>query len=32
MKNRILVWDIPTRVFHWSLALSFACAVAVADS
>ena len=23
MKNRILVWDWPTRVFHWSLALSF---------
>ena len=24
MLQRILVWDVPTRVFHWSLALSFA--------
>ncbi|WP_020393726.1 cytochrome b/b6 domain-containing protein [Thiolinea disciformis] len=23
MLQRILVWDLPTRVFHWSLALSF---------
>ena len=23
MSQRILVWDLPTRVFHWSLALSF---------
>jgi len=23
-KTRILVWDVPTRVFHWLLALSFA--------
>jgi cytochrome b len=32
MKNRILVWDIPTRVFHWSLALSFAGAWLTAES
>ena len=24
MSQRSLVWDVPTRVFHWSLALSFA--------
>lgn len=24
MSQRILIWDIPTRVFHWALALSFA--------
>jgi cytochrome b len=24
MLQRILVWDVPTRVFHWTLALSFA--------
>jgi two-component system OmpR family response regulator/two-component system response regulator QseB len=24
MKSKILVWDLPTRLFHWSLALSFA--------
>jgi cytochrome b len=23
MKQRLPVWDLPTRVFHWSLALSF---------
>lgn len=23
MQQRILVWDFPTRIFHWSLALSF---------
>jgi cytochrome b len=32
MKTRILVWDIPTRVFHWSLALSFAGAWLTAES
>ena len=32
MKNRILVWDLPTRVFHWSLALSFAGAWLTAES
>ncbi|MCC6208513.1 MAG: cytochrome b/b6 domain-containing protein [Gammaproteobacteria bacterium] len=24
--SRILIWDIPTRIFHWSLALAFAAA------
>lgn len=24
--SRILIWDIPTRVFHWSLAVGFAAA------
>lgn len=32
MKNRILVWDIPTRAFHWLLALSFAGAWLTAES
>ena len=32
MKSRILVWDLPTRVFHWSLALSFAGAWLTAES
>jgi cytochrome b len=32
MKTRILVWDIPTRVFHWLLALSFAGAWLTAES
>lgn len=32
MLQRILVWDIPTRVFHWSLALSFAGAYLTAES
>jgi cytochrome b len=31
-KIRILVWDSPTRVFHWLLVLSFAGAYATADS
>lgn len=30
--TRILVWDIPTRVFHWLLALSFAGAYITAES
>jgi cytochrome b len=30
--RRILVWDVPTRVFHWSLALAFAGAMLTADS
>jgi cytochrome b len=30
--SRILVWDLPTRVFHWLLALSFAGAFVTADS
>jgi cytochrome b len=32
MKTRILVWDLPTRVFHWSLASSFAVAFLTAES
>lgn len=32
MLQRILVWDVPTRVFHWSLALSFAGAYLTAES
>lgn len=32
MSQRILVWDIPTRVFHWALALSFAGAFLTAES
>ncbi|MFA5940468.1 MAG: cytochrome b/b6 domain-containing protein [Sinimarinibacterium sp.] len=30
--TRILVWDIPTRLFHWLLALSFAGAYITAES
>jgi len=32
MLKRILVWDIPTRVFHWSLALSFLGAFLTAET
>ena len=32
MTERILVWDLPTRVFHWTLALSFAGAFLTGDS
>jgi cytochrome b len=32
MKTRILVWDLPTRLFHWLLALSFAGAFLTAES
>lgn len=32
MEKRILVWDIPTRIFHWSLAISFAVAFLTAES
>ncbi len=32
MSQRILVWDVPTRVFHWLLALSFAGAYLTAES
>ena len=32
MKTRILVWDIPTRLFHWLLAASFAGAFLTAES
>ncbi len=31
-RSRILVWDAPTRVFHWVLALSFVGAFVTADS
>lgn len=31
-KSKILVWDAPTRVFHWALALSFLGAFITADS
>lgn len=26
MKNKIRVWDLPTRLFHWSFAAAFICA------
>lgn len=32
MQERILVWDWPTRVFHWSFALSFAGAYLTSES
>ena len=32
MTQRILVWDVPTRVFHWLLALSFAVAYLTSES
>ncbi len=32
MNTRILVWDVPTRVFHWLLVLSFTVAFLTADS
>lgn len=32
MRTRILVWDIPTRIFHWLLAASFAGAFLTAES
>lgn len=32
MSQRILVWDMPTRVFHWLLVLSFAGAFLTAES
>jgi len=31
-KSKILVWDVPTRAFHWLLALSFAGAFLTAES
>ncbi len=30
--KRILVWDLPTRLMHWTLALSFAGAFVTAES
>ncbi|HXV07523.1 MAG TPA: cytochrome b/b6 domain-containing protein [Burkholderiales bacterium] len=32
MSEPVLVWDVPTRVFHWLLALSFAGAFLTADT
>jgi len=32
MSRRILVWDVPTRVFHWLLVLSFCGAYLTAES
>lgn len=32
MNQRILVWDLPTRIFHWSLAASFGVAYLTAES
>jgi len=32
MSERILVWDWPTRVFHWALALSFLLAYVTGES
>lgn len=32
MTEKILVWDVPTRVFHWLLALCFAGAFLTGDS
>jgi cytochrome b len=32
MTERILVWDVPTRVFHWLLAAAFAGAFLTGDS
>jgi len=32
MSNKILVWDIPTRLFHWLLAVSFIGAYLTAES
>lgn len=31
-RTKILVWDVPTRVFHWLLAISFAGAYLTAES
>jgi cytochrome b len=32
MTQRILVWDLPTRIFHWALVLSFTGAFFTAES
>ena len=31
-KTKVLVWDLPTRVFHWLLAATFVGAFLTADS
>ena len=30
--QRILIWDVPTRLFHWTLALSFTGAWLTSES
>ena len=30
MTNRILVWDLPTRAFHWLLAAAFVGTIGIA--
>jgi cytochrome b len=32
MTSHTKVWDLPTRIFHWALAASFACAYVLAES
>jgi cytochrome b len=32
MNQHILVWDVPTRIFHWLLALSFVVAYLTSES
>ena len=32
MSDRILVWDLPLRLFHWTLAASFVGALLTAES
>jgi cytochrome b len=32
MKSKILVWDLPVRIFHWSLVMTFAGAYLLGDS
>src|SRR5690606_30720885 len=32
MNDRVKVWDLPVRVFHWMLAVSFAGAYALSES
>ena len=31
-QSPVLIWDLPTRVFHWTLAASFFIALATGDS
>lgn len=32
MKDRVLIWDLPLRLYHWALAASFAGALLTAES